>query len=174
MRAHVRNFLTLEEYRARGDAAGCARVLAGKIIGECVPCFRVHESGDFYSEFQIDVWARVARALPEIKFWAYTRTYWLNYGPLVELPNWQHYFSIDDDNFEAVLKTRASLSYGHKIKLAEISPTGIDSAKYITRSTGFTCPAGKGQALDGVPGACLRCKLCWSGKCRKSPVFIKH
>jgi hypothetical protein len=36
--------------------------------------FRIHESGDFYSQEYADKWAEIARRLPEVKFWTYTKS----------------------------------------------------------------------------------------------------
>ena len=42
--------------------------------------FRIHESGDFWSELYFQAWLAVATQLPEIKFYAYTKQlqFWLN------------------------------------------------------------------------------------------------
>jgi len=42
--------------------------------------FRIHESGDFWSEIYFKAWLEVARQHPKIKFYAYTKQlqYWLN------------------------------------------------------------------------------------------------
>ena len=39
------------------------------------PCFRVHDAGDVYSAAYAACWARVARALPGVRFWVPTREY---------------------------------------------------------------------------------------------------
>jgi hypothetical protein len=41
---------------------------------------RIHESGDFWSELYFNAWLEVARQLPGIKFYGYTKqlSYWLN------------------------------------------------------------------------------------------------
>lgn len=43
------------------------------------PYFRVHESGDFYSQEYLDAWFAVARAFPETKFLAYTQSFHLDF-----------------------------------------------------------------------------------------------
>jgi hypothetical protein len=37
--------------------------------------FRIHESGDFYSQDYFDIWCGVSRLFPEINFLAYTQMY---------------------------------------------------------------------------------------------------
>lgn len=46
---------------------------------------RIHESGDFWSELYFQAWLEVARRLPHIKFYAYTKQlgYWLNAKDLI-------------------------------------------------------------------------------------------
>ena len=46
-----------------------------KRIKSPLDLFRVHESGDFYSQEYIEKWAEIARNIPEIKFYAYTKSY---------------------------------------------------------------------------------------------------
>lgn len=40
-----------------------------------VPLFRGHDSGDFYSVAYIRVWIKIARALPNVRFWFPTRSW---------------------------------------------------------------------------------------------------
>lgn len=50
------------------------------------PYFRIHDSGDFFSPIYVRCWIRIVDALPEISFWAPTRSWqapWLS--TLVEL-----------------------------------------------------------------------------------------
>jgi hypothetical protein len=37
--------------------------------------FRVHESGDFYNQSYLNAWYTIARAVPGIRFYAYTKSY---------------------------------------------------------------------------------------------------
>jgi hypothetical protein len=43
---------------------------------------RIHDSGDFYSQDYLDKWATVARALPHLTFYAYTKSLNLNLSNL--------------------------------------------------------------------------------------------
>ena len=46
---------------------------------------RIHESGDFWSELYFLAWLEVARLLPHIKFYAYTKqiNFWLNHRDVI-------------------------------------------------------------------------------------------
>lgn len=39
------------------------------------PYFRIHDSGDFFSEAYVRAWIEIAKRLPGVKFWAPTRSY---------------------------------------------------------------------------------------------------
>jgi hypothetical protein len=41
---------------------------------------RIHDSGDFYSQKYLDAWCDIARALPSIIFYAYTKSLHLNFN----------------------------------------------------------------------------------------------
>ena len=41
--------------------------------------FRIHESGDFYSQRYLDCWKAICSYFPDIKFVAFTKSYHLNY-----------------------------------------------------------------------------------------------
>lgn len=41
--------------------------------------FRIHESGDFYSQAYFDQWQSIARLFPKIQFYAYTKSFFLNF-----------------------------------------------------------------------------------------------
>ena len=49
---------------------------------------RIHESGDFFNQEYVDMWYEVAKVLPNIKFYAYTKTRDLwDFSKLDSLPN---------------------------------------------------------------------------------------
>lgn len=43
---------------------------------------RLHDSGDFYSQRYLDAWCTVARAYPDVVFYAYTKSMHLNYSAI--------------------------------------------------------------------------------------------
>ena len=63
--------------------------------------FRVWESGDFHSQWSVDVWTEVCRRLPKVLFWTYTRSFHLDMRALVALPNVRLFASTDRYNTTA-------------------------------------------------------------------------
>lgn len=41
--------------------------------------FRIHESGDFYNQKYLHKWYEIARSFPTITFYAYTKSFYLNF-----------------------------------------------------------------------------------------------
>jgi hypothetical protein len=74
------NFELLQEFK--GDSDGMANLIEHSLnyFGKTFDTFRIHESGDFYSQEYFDAWVKVARQNPEILFYAYTKAlpYWVN------------------------------------------------------------------------------------------------
>ncbi len=58
--------------------------------------FRIHESGDFYSQGYFDKWMQIAILCPDTKFLAYTQMYDLDVSPIPS--NFILYYSIWDDS----------------------------------------------------------------------------
>lgn len=61
----------LEATREEGFAARVVAQIRRQFIG----CVRIHVSGDFYSAAYVDAWIAVAKACPETRFYAYTRSW---------------------------------------------------------------------------------------------------
>lgn len=119
-------------------------VMTRAIRRECqrmgVAYFRIHDSGDFFSPNYVRAWLRIVRALPDIKFWAPTRSYrapWLE--QLLELaaePN--------------VTMRPSALHF-------DIAPPTIPgmAAGSGANHEGQSCPA-KQQKNE-----CRTCRMCW-------------
>jgi hypothetical protein len=58
--------------------------------------FRIHESGDFYSQEYIDKWMNIIKLCPDTNFLAYTQVYRYNFE-FEDLDNFVLYYSIWDD-----------------------------------------------------------------------------
>lgn len=54
---------------------------------EKIVAVRVHDGGDFYCQAYINKWVKIAKRLPWLKFFAYTKSLHLNLAPLEALPN---------------------------------------------------------------------------------------
>lgn len=60
--------------RVSQDAAFAGLVIADLSRMRSVNTVRVHDSGDFYSQEYFNAWCEVARALPHLTFYAYTKS----------------------------------------------------------------------------------------------------
>ncbi|MBM4049590.1 MAG: hypothetical protein FJ279_31225 [Planctomycetes bacterium] len=56
------------------DTGKFIRTLIG-VLPRIMPCFRIHVGGDFYSVEYVHAWQRICSAFPQVKFWAYTRSW---------------------------------------------------------------------------------------------------
>ncbi len=74
-----RNFDLLQEFK--GDVKGMADLIERSLEynGKNFTLFRIHESGDFFSQEYFDAWLEVIKNNPSIKFYAYTKAlpYWV-------------------------------------------------------------------------------------------------
>lgn len=118
--------------------------------------YRVHVSGDFYDAAYVHAWRFLAESRPEVKFWAYTRS-WRVHGlrkaleKLRALPNFELFASTD-------------------LSITEATPDGWRVA-YIDddgRYTGYECPEQNGRKAD-----CDACGYCFRGR-RGNVRFTTH
>lgn len=138
------------------------------IIPKNAKIFRIHESSDFYNQWYVNIWTAVIRSRPDVKFWAYTRSFHLNYQKMVRLPNFALWASTDSYNkveatdfVKRYKRSNVKHAYGpweHDRELPEGS---------------FVCPVTtKKLALDG---ACEKCMLCVDKhRVKKNVVFLAH
>lgn len=114
---------------------------------------RVHVSGDFYSIPYINKWIAIAKALPDFKFYAYTRVWrvpklWTALQKLRRLPNFEVMASTDPATGQA--------------------PAGVREAGIATVYRGKALPC-RAQT-EGV--TCRQCLYCWHGK--ENVAFRQH
>jgi hypothetical protein len=157
------NWKLLRRFENKDESKKCAEELI-KIIPNSATIFRIHESGDFHSNFSIDAWAQVIKKMPRVIFWAYTRSFDLDFSKLVKLKNFYLLTSIDKYNKKEAIK----FSHKYKSKLAYGPWSKTDKLP----DNSIVCPATNGKI--SMKGACERCLLCLSDKTTKSIVFIKH
>ena len=107
--------------------------------------FRIHASGDFYSQTYIDSWLTIAQAFPTITFYAYTkRLKHFDFSQLSSLPN---FILINSLQF-------GSLNYGP-----------LSSAP----ANAFICPSHTGATCG------QSCQFCMSKTAQTNSVyFVKH
>jgi hypothetical protein len=96
MRTHDRNL-------AESRRADFARRVIDEITKMKLELLRVHVAGDFYDEAYIDKWIQIAKACPNTKFYAYTRSWRVAelvpaLRRLARCPNFQLWLSADRDS----------------------------------------------------------------------------
>jgi hypothetical protein len=133
--------------------------------------FRIHWNGDFFSVPYAQAWREVIIGNPDVRFWAYTRSFTPDCDVvpvLVDVANLSLYLSVDRDNAELA---RAVIARHPGVRIAAMAPTAADCRtllKSVDRPAGV-CPettrkiplvVGTGDAV----GACEFCRLCVHGK----------
>lgn len=57
-----------------------AGLMTAEIIKSKCSVIRIHEAGDFYEQAYLDKWLEIARALPAVQFYCYTKSYMLDFS----------------------------------------------------------------------------------------------
>jgi hypothetical protein len=97
--------------------------------------FRIHESGDFYSQKYLEDWKKICKEFPDIKFLAFTKSFHLDFNNIPE--NMQVIMSIfPDTNMENV-------------------PKGF------LRAYAGDCKEMDNIKMLECPGNCDTCGMCW-------------
>ena len=120
-----------------------------KIIKSKKPTyFRIHESGDFYSQEYLDKWFKIIRANPKVKFLAYTQNYDLDYSKKPN--NLVLYWTVWPDSKNIPKEgLYAYVIDDGKGKLPE----------YKVKPKGKNCTKGMGSKVK-----CENCQYCLEGK----------
>jgi hypothetical protein len=138
------------------------------IIPKDAKMFRIHESSDFYSQWYLDAWTNVVKRRKDVLFWAYTRSFNLNFQKIIRQKNFTLFASCDKYNKD-IVKKFISRYKNSKIKIA-YGP--VEKEEKIPHNS-FICPATSGKL--NIAGACEKCKLCVSKyNTNKNVVFIRH
>lgn len=123
--------------------------------------FRIHWSGDYFSVDYYNAWADVAEAFPEVKFWAYTRSFAIVEAGREVPDNLSVYLSADRDNMHEA----RSCADRTGLRIAIMADTNEQTVE-IGLGKAPICPVDNGRmemVVDGE-GACAKCKLCIRGK----------
>lgn len=130
-------------------------------VGEQDRVFRVHWSGDFYSVTYAEAWAQTIRRFPDVRFWAYTRSF---HEPIDVVPtldgieNLELFLSVDSGNvhdvperYQHIRRANSAVDVIHAEQIAR------DEAKTIT------CPENldRLKLMQDGEGACIKCRLCF-------------
>lgn len=105
--------------------------------------FRIHESGDFYSQSYLEKWFEIVRACPEVRFLAFTKSF-TGFGP----------------------NRDQGLDFSKAPKNLEIiwsvwEDTEMDKIPPGPRSYAGDVPFRKGEKVIECPGQCDGCMVCW-------------
>lgn len=123
--------------------------------------FRLHTSGDFFSLEYAEAWAEVMKKFPNVRFWAYTRSFIpaANYvAPLIGIPNLSLYLSCDPNNYEEAEKVFDQ--YKDQMASLGLAWLGAD-APNTEKNRWVKCPANSGKIKnEDTKGACAKCRLC--------------
>lgn len=113
--------------------------------------FRIHETGDFYNQEYLHKWIEIAKAFPNVKFLAYTKSWQLDFSRLPK--NFIVYYSVMPDT-KHFPKTKMPYAY--------VIGKGLT---YKNKPKGFTCPYPE--------MGCDECGYkCWEGD--RNVIFRKH
>lgn len=88
-----------------------------------VDFLRIHDSGDFYSKKYLDKWLTIANDLPDVKFYAYTKSHDFFRG--LDLPN----------NFDIIFSEGSKLD--HKLNKAKERHASIFNSKEELLKAGY-------------------------------------
>lgn len=96
---------------------------------------RIHESGDFYSQVYLNKWVVIIKALPDWVFWAYTKSYQLDFTEALSLPNLVLRYSVDatTKKYPAQDMPLAHLSLNHPEGAFECPGTGGSDGQKCVR-----------------------------------------
>lgn len=107
--------------------------------------FRVHDSGDLFNPNYCRAWARIARALPGIKFWIPTRVW-----RFLDRPAWRDVI-LELAGLDNVTMRPSALYFDDVAPIID----GMAAGTTATASAGYTCPAPK------QGNSCGDCRVCW-------------
>lgn len=161
------NWKLLCKFEQDNNTDGATQAIL-KQIRKDAKIFRLYESGDFHSQWSVDVWSNVIRAKKNVLFWAYTRSFHLNFTSLTRNKNFALWASTDNFNKqEAKQFVRRFRKSGVK---HAYGPWEHDDD---LPTNSFVCPVTMGQIE--LSGACEKCSLCIvKRRTSKNVVFLKH
>lgn len=116
---------------------------------------RIHEDGDFYSQKYLNMWVEVMKALPDVTFMAYTRSFMLDFTVARALPNFSLFWSTDKS-------TRLPIPAGKQSYLR------CPSEPYPPKGS-VTCQHTSPKHYCGT-----ECTTCWNPSSETSVYFDAH
>ena len=151
----------LVKYATKTDQTSIIRNTVSKWLltaGAKDPYFRIHTGGEFFEEAYTQAWKQVILEMPDVKFWAYTRSLFV-LPILAGLQNLTLMLSCDEDNKEEVLAMYDKYKTVSNIAVAWMGNTLPENFP-IDRSV-LTCPEITGKMKNlAQQGVCSRCRAC--------------
>ncbi len=148
--------------------------------------FRIHWDGDFFSEDYASAWRTVIQENPEVRFWAYTRSFGpeVNVVPILAgVDNLDLFMSVDSHNLECAAQV---LAENPGVKVAYLVDYHEDAEPMVERlgrqvDRQLSCPENmltvdgehKLPLVDGRGGACSKCTYCIDKPSSWDVVFVK-
>lgn len=119
--------------------------------------FRLHTSGDFFSEEYAEAWAATITKFPQVQFWTYTRSLWA-VPRLMDCRNLAIYISSDNANYAEAKLVFDVCRPGHgNVGICYMGNIGTQP----TGTRWVVCPEVSGKLKnDNSKGACSKCQLC--------------
>lgn len=119
--------------------------------------FRLHTSGDFFSEDYARAWAATILKYPNVRFWTYTRSLWA-IPLLMDCPNLSIYISSDPVNYAEAKAVYDICHLGHpNVGICYMGNIGTQPAG----ERWVVCPEVSGKLKNETSkGACAKCRLC--------------
>ncbi|KKM03446.1 hypothetical protein LCGC14_1774330 [marine sediment metagenome] len=166
-KAFARNWKLIRHFERHGKDKEAALHLI-HLIPKNIGNFRIFESGDFVSPWVVGLWANVVKQRQDVNFWAYTRSFDLDFTPLTRNKNFTLWASTDDFNIQKAKqfvrrfkKSGTKHAYGPWPHDRDIPKNSV------------ICPTTSGRLK--MQGACEKCKLCIIKKrINKNIVFLAH
>lgn len=118
--------------------------------------FRIHESGDFYSQNYINIWNTIIQNCKNTKFWAYTRSFEFDFSKIIENKNFKLYASCDSYNKKEVKKFLKKFNHSNElIKIAYGPIYEKDELEKLKNKGIKICPLNE---------KCTECNYCVDGR----------
>ena len=114
---------------------------------------RIHESGDMYSQKYLDRWVAIAMALPNVRFYLYTKKEHLDWSAYDALPNTNRIHSVAPDgglNYGDMERVRELKAMGY-----HVCPCGIEEEHYSYTLSGKKVLRNKDKICMNSCNACL-------------------
>ena len=166
---NVKNSLKVS-YQASSDEKFANKINEELLRRRSIKAVRIHPSGDFYSSEYTKKWIAIVKANPQVKFWAYTRS-WRTpriipaLKELAAFSNIELFASIDEETKEnaKTIKIETPPSW---LRVADV----VDTWDQVDNSY-VQCPNLKNKSIT-----CAKCTYCFKpqGSKKINVAFTKH